>query len=74
MYGGNVKEDLTSNDQKWIPIQSIKRYLTHKKKIIHYTNPCHNKVVFKNYKVDTAVTCFGRNELRLESFLVSPRA
>ena len=30
MHGGNVKEDLTLNDQKWIPVQSIKQYLTHK--------------------------------------------
>ena len=30
MYGGNIKEDLTSNDQKLIPVQSIKRYPTHK--------------------------------------------
>ena len=37
MYGGNVKKDLTSNDQKWIPVQSVKQYLTHKEIKLPFT-------------------------------------
>ena len=42
MYSGNVKEDLTSNDQKWIDLAVS---YTEGNKITHYTNPCYNSIL-----------------------------